>query len=98
MFWATDMRARRREVVKGAAERARAKMMDMRAIARATGSGRGEIVEGLPRRDHEWEDDETLQTRNYTGTREDVVAYYYSFDLDIPIGPRILYLALFPKL
>ena len=87
MFWATDMRARRREVVKGAAERARAKMMDMRAIARATGSGRGEIVEGLPRRDHEWEDDdETLQTHNYTGTRGDVVAYCYPFDPNIPVG------------
>ena len=57
----------------------------MRAVGRATGNGSGEIVEGLPRRDHEWDDDETLPTRNYTGTREDVVAYCYSLDLDIPI-------------
>ena len=86
MFWAADVRARRYEVVKGAAERAGAKMVDMQAISKATGNGSGEIVEGLPRRDHEWEDDdETLQTRNYTGTREDVVAYCYSFDLDIQI-------------
>ena len=61
-------------------------MMDMGAVGRATGSGSGEIVEELSRRDREWEDDdETLQTRNYTGTREDVVTYCYSFDLDIPI-------------
>ena len=87
MFWAADVRARRCEVVKGAAERARVKMVDMQAIGRAIGDGSGEIVEGLPHRDHEWEDDdETLQTRNYTGTREDVVAYCYPFDLNIPVG------------
>ena len=62
-------------------------MVDIQAIGRATGNGSGEIVEGLPHRDHEWEDDdETLQTRNYTGTREDVVAYCYPFDLNIPVG------------
>ena len=70
MFFAADVRARRGEVVKVAAERAREKMVDMQAIGRATGNRSAEIVEGLPRRDHEWEDDdETLQTRNYTGMR-----------------------------
>ena len=77
MFWAADVRARRRKVVKGAAERARAKMKDMQAVGRVTGNGSGEIVEGLPCRDHEWEDDdEILRTRNYTDTREDVVMAY----------------------
>ena len=52
IFWAADVRARRREVVKGATERTRAKMMDMGAVGRATRGGSGEIVEELPRRDH----------------------------------------------
>ena len=52
MFWPADVRARRREIVKGVAERARAKMMDMGAISRATGSGSGEIVEGLQCQEH----------------------------------------------
>ena len=33
MFWAADVRARRRKVVKGAAGRARAKMVDMERLA-----------------------------------------------------------------
>ena len=58
-------------------------MMEMGAVGRATGSGSGEIVEEIQRREHEWEDDETLQTRNYTRTREDVVGYCYPSRSDL---------------
>ena len=86
VFWAADARARRREVVKGAMEIAKAKIVDMDSVGRASGSGSGEIFEGLQRQERQWEDDEILQTRNYIGTREDIVAYCHSFDLDVPVG------------
>ena len=43
MFWAADVRARGREVVRGTPERARAKMKDVQAVGRATGNGSGEM-------------------------------------------------------